>query len=343
MLHFYSAPDAALAEYLAQVPYSQLFVLLDKNTKKHCYPLVKPHLPKHTLLEIPAGELHKNLETCQQIWHKLGAVAADRHALLLNVGGGVIGDMGGFCAALYKRGIRFVQLPTTLLAQADAATGGKTGVDFEGFKNQIGVFAEPLSVWIFSDFLKTLPERELRSGFAEVIKHCLIADATRWDKLRRYDLHEQPFLELVQHSVAIKQQVVAQDPTEKGLRKILNFGHTIGHAVESHFLTKPAKEQLLHGEAIAVGMICESFISQQKGFISEKELAQIEEFIYVYFGKITLSEEDLTAIVPLVSQDKKNKQGKIMCSLLQKIGEANYDQAITTKDIKEALNFYREG
>lgn len=340
MIHIQTTADAVFGQYIAQNSYSQLVVLVDNNTKKHCYPSIKSLLPAHKVVEIKAGEEHKNIETCSTIWAKFTALQLDRHALVLLLGGGVIGDMGGFCAALYKRGIRFVQIPTTLLAQVDASVGGKTAIDFQGFKNQIGLFSLPVSVWIFTDFLQTLPERELRSGFAEIIKHCLIADASEWSRIRRKDLHQQKLLDLVQHSVAIKKNITEQDPTEQNIRKWLNFGHTIGHAVESYFLTKPKKEQLLHGEAIAIGMICESYLSFTKGHISLGELSEIEEFTFSCFGQVTITEADIKVIAPLVFQDKKNKNGKILCTLLQGIGKAQHDQEISLNEIKKALQFY---
>lgn len=323
-----------------QTDYSQFAVLVDERTVKHCYPVLKPHLPKHTLIRIRSGEERKNLETCTAIWQQLTDKQFDRKALVINLGGGVIGDMGGFCAATYKRGVDFVQVPTTLLAQVDASVGGKLGIDFNGFKNHIGVFREPAAVLIATEFLQTLPERELHSGFAEIIKHCLIADADQWQRIRRRDVPGQNWTELVPHSVQIKQAVVQQDPTEKGWRKVLNFGHTIGHAVESYFLTQP-RRKLRHGEAIAVGMIAESYLSYQKSGLSEAELAQIEEFLFSVYGRVKLTDSDLEAILPLTLQDKKNVKGKIQCVLLSGIGKPVIDQPVTLNEVREALQFYR--
>jgi 3-dehydroquinate synthase len=332
--------DELIIPFLQQYPHTSFAVLVDEHTKKYCYSFIKPHLPKHSLIAIKSGEEKKNLEVCAHIWQALTREHFDRKALVLNLGGGVIGDMGGFCAATYKRGIDFVQIPTTLLAQVDASVGGKLGIDFNGYKNHIGVFKEPLAVLIATQFLQTLPFTEIRSGFAEIIKHCLIADKAIWDKIRKRELEKQTWEELVPHSVKIKQEVVKQDPTEKGLRKILNFGHTIGHAVESYFLSQPRKK-LLHGESIAVGMICESYISHQKGLLSEEELVQIEEFIFAVYGKIKISAQDVEAILPLTLHDKKNEKGKIQCVLLNGIGKAIYDQVLTQHDMKDSLNYYR--
>jgi 3-dehydroquinate synthase len=255
-------PNVLISDFFARVSYSQVVVLADENTAAHCYPLIVKNLPSHQLITLKAGEEQKNLTTCTQVWEALTNHRLDRHSLVLIIGGGVIGDLGGFCAATYKRGVDFVLMPTTLLAQADASVGGKLGIDFMGFKNHLGVFCEPVATLISPAFLKTLPERELRSGFAEVIKHCLIADRPMWDDLRKKDLHQQDWETLLAHSVDFKRGVVATDPKEKGLRKILNFGHTAGHAVESYFLE--SGNRIFHGEAIAVGMIAEAHIAAAK-------------------------------------------------------------------------------
>ncbi|WP_026994513.1 3-dehydroquinate synthase [Flectobacillus major] len=329
----------SLPQFLSENTYSKIHVIVDEKTKRHCYPLVKPLLPKHTLTQIKSGEEEKNLTTCEKIWQGMTDAELDRHSLVINIGGGVIGDMGGFCASTYKRGIDFVQVPTTLLSQVDASVGGKLGIDFHGFKNHIGVFRIPNAVLIDAAFLKTLPERELRSGFAEIVKHCLIADAQKWQQIKRKDFAEQDFTDLITHSVEIKKHVVAQDPTEKGLRKILNFGHTLGHAIETFYLGKP-KLHLLHGEAIAAGMICEAYISYQRGMIDEKALAEIEEFIFAVYGRATIYEQDIDAIIALTAQDKKNKGKEVRFSLLGGIGQCGFDIVVSAKEMKEALLYY---
>ncbi|MFN4146562.1 MAG: 3-dehydroquinate synthase [Runella sp.] len=330
----------SLADYLATKSYSQIIVLTDSNTRRHCYPRLKPLLPKHLMIEIAAGEQHKTLATCEKIWERMTHAQLDRHALMLNLGGGVIGDMGGFCAATYKRGIDFVQIPTTLLAQVDASVGGKLGIDFQGFKNHLGVFVQPQRVLIDPSFLATLPYVELRSGFAEVVKHCLIADATQWEKIRKLDFEDQNWPELIAHSVAIKQQIVQQDPTEKGRRKILNFGHTIGHAVETYFLNHSSESRLLHGEAIAAGMIMETFMAYRKKMVDLQTLEQIEEFIFSVFGKVALHYDDAQALIKLMQQDKKNKAGEIRFALLHPLGHCSFDIATTPKEIKDAIGYY---
>lgn len=327
-----------LQELLQKREYSKIAVVTDKNTKRYCYPLIKDYLPKHIQISLQSGEEFKNLDNCTNIWNKLTEDEFDRHALVINLGGGVIGDMGGFAAATYKRGVDFYQVPTTLLAQVDASVGGKLGIDFHGFKNHIGVFTQPNSVLIDPVFLQTLPYRELKSGFAEIVKHCLIKDREEWEKIRRLDFDQMPFTDLIKHSVDIKKAVVQEDPTEKGLRKILNFGHTIGHAIETFYLNK---NRLLHGEAIAVGMICESFISYSKGLLTEKELNDIEEFIYTIYGIENINKEDFELIAALTSQDKKNKGNETKAALLNGIGTAVYDVSITKNDIIKSLKYYK--
>ncbi|AYQ32238.1 3-dehydroquinate synthase [Runella sp. SP2] len=330
----------SLPAYLSAHQYSKVVVIADTNTKKHCYAKVKPHLPKHELIVVPAGEQHKTLATCEKIWGEMTKAQLDRHAVVFNLGGGVIGDMGGFCAATYKRGIDFVQIPTTLLSQVDASVGGKLGIDFQGFKNHLGVFTQPKNVLIDASFLSTLPYIELRSGFAEIVKHCLIADAAKWEEIRKKDFEEQNWNNLIAHSVEIKKKVVATDPTEKGLRKILNFGHTIGHAVETYFLSKPPKERLLHGEAIAAGMIMETYLAYRKKMVDLQTLEQVEEFIFSVFGKADVQFSDAPTVIALAQQDKKNRGGELRFSLLDGIGTCAYDVKVTPAEIQQAIAYY---
>jgi 3-dehydroquinate synthase len=330
----------SLSAFLKANPSTNIQVLVDEKTFRYCYPVIKSILPKHNLVKIKSGEQQKNLDTCQTIWESMTNHELDRHALMINLGGGVIGDMGGFCAATYKRGIDFIQIPTTLLSQVDASVGGKLGIDFQGLKNHIGVFQIPKTVLIDPVFLASLSFAEKRSGFAEIIKHCLIMDADKWNTIRKKDFEEQDFNDLIAHSVAIKQQIVEADPTEKGLRKILNFGHTLGHAIETYFLGKP-KLHLLHGEAIAAGMICEAFISFKRGMIDQKTLANIEEFIYSVYGKATIMDSDMDEIITLTAQDKKNKGKEIRFSLLAGVGKCTYDIPVSKAEMKKALEYYR--
>lgn len=337
---FIAPLSETLPRFIEQQNPSSLALLVDNHTARYCYPLVKPLLPKHTLIRIPAGETHKQLATCETIWGALTRANVDRHGLLLNLGGGVVGDMGGFCAATYKRGIAFAQLPTTLLSQVDASVGGKLGIDFQGLKNHIGVFQLPTAVLIDTAFLGTLPERELRSGFAEVIKHCLIADADEWARIRRYDLEDLDWSRTVAHSIAIKERVVAQDPTEKGLRKILNFGHTLGHAVETHFLPRQ-RGRLLHGEAIAAGMVMEAYLSFKLGLIEESLLEQIEEYLFAVYGRVSLKDEDVEPILSHTLQDKKNRAGQVRMSLIDGPGRCSYDIPVSKTFMRQALDYYR--
>jgi 3-dehydroquinate synthase len=265
----------------------------------------------------------------------------DRHAVLVIIGGGVLSDMGGFCAATYKRGIDFIILPTTLLAQADASIGGKLGVGFNHFKNHIGLFQEPVLNLVYSGFLKSLPERELRSGFAEVIKHALISDKNLWNEIRSKDLKSQPWHTLVPKSVEFKCSVVKADPHEKGLRKILNAGHTIGHAIESYFLARSNHgERILHGEAIAVGLIAEAYLGFKKGLLEEVALQEIERYILTVFGKLEVRKNQITEIARLCLQDKKNKGNKVLCVLPDGIGRANYDVEVSLGEIEDCLLYY---
>lgn len=332
--------NESLVQFIHSRNYSKIVVVADNNTKKNCYPSIKAILPKHKLIEIPSGEANKTLATCEKIWELMTKEELDRHALVINIGGGVIGDMGGFCAAVYKRGINFIQVPTTLLSQVDASVGGKLGIDFHGFKNHLGVFTLPECVLIDPAFLTTLPGREIRSGFAEIIKHCLIADKKKWEEISHKDFEEQNWADLIDHSVKIKQKVVEQDPTEKGLRKILNFGHTLGHAVETLFLSKPAAKRLFHGEAIAVGMIMESYLSLKKGMITSELLSQIEEFIFAIYGKVKIAAEDIEAIVSLTRQDKKNRGNEVRFSLLTGAGSCGFDIVVSTSEMRKAIAYY---
>ena len=334
----------SLPAFLETTDFSAIALIVDNHTYRHCYPALKAVLPRHTLVRIKAGEEQKHMATCELIWDALTRANFDRHALVLNLGGGVIGDMGGFCAATYKRGIAFAQVPTTLLAQVDASVGGKLGIDYRGFKNHIGTFQEPETVLIDPAFLETLPERELRSGFAEVIKHCLIADAAMWEHIRVRDLDEQNWPELIAHSVAVKQRIVADVPRDNGIRKTLNFGDTLGHAVETYFLTNArpggSQKRLLHGEAIAVGMVAEAFIAYQRGLIDESLLTQIEEYIFAVYGRVKLGEADTDPILALTLQDKKNRGNQVRMALLDGPGHCAFDLVVTTAEMRRALAFY---
>jgi 3-dehydroquinate synthase len=328
-----------LSDFLSKKKYSSLTVLVDENTYLQCYPIIQPALPNHLVIKVASGEGEKNLTTCVQIWQALTDRAVDRHACLLVLGGGVLGDMGGFCAATYKRGIDFILIPTTLLAQVDASIGGKLGIDFNHFKNHIGVFQKPVLTLLDGNFLETLPLSELKSGFAEVIKHTLISDKEMWKEISSKTLNNQDWKRLVKHSVEFKSRVTMEDPTEKGLRKILNAGHTIGHALESYLLAKG--DRILHGEAIAVGLITEGFISHQRNLITHQDFQSICNFILGIYGKVKIENAELDSIAQLTLQDKKNKDNKILCVLLEGLGKAKWDCEISLTSVKEALAFYQ--
>lgn len=323
--------------------YSQLFVIVDENTEQHCLPLLqeKTGLDNLQRIRISAGELHKNIDTCQFIWRSMMQANADRKALTINLGGGVIGDMGGFCAATFKRGMDFVQVPTTLLSQVDASIGGKLGIDFQDVKNSVGLFANPQAVFIDPSFLQTLSQREVRSGFAEIIKHALIADLDQWKTLlAQPDLSAIDWSALIVPSLKIKQKIVEQDPFERGLRKALNFGHTIGHAVESHALTSP--EPLLHGEAIAIGMIAELYLSHQQLGLPMASTRQATQFLLSRYDRYIPDADATQRLIALMYNDKKNEGGQINFSLLPQLGQVEVNQACSEASIADALRYYRE-
>jgi 3-dehydroquinate synthase len=321
----------------------QIVVICDENTAKFCLPvfLQKTALKDYTLIISEAGELHKNIHTCNIIWSKMLEMGIDRQAICINLGGGVIGDMGGFCAATFKRGIDFVQVPTTLLSQVDSSIGGKLGIDFQGVKNSIGVFNDPKAVFLDSDFLATLSPREIRSGFAEMIKHALIADRNEWKKLCQLEsLNAIDWADFIVPSLAVKRQIVEDDPFEKGIRKALNFGHTIGHAVESYFLE--TESPLLHGEAIAIGMICEAYLSFKNNDLTEVELAEIVAFMKCFYDKKILPSESFDTLINSMKQDKKNENQAINFTFLSGIGQAKINQTTDNECIINSLVYYNE-
>jgi 3-dehydroquinate synthase len=324
--------------------YSKIFVLVDENTNEYCLPYFLSNLPTEIeieIIEIEAGEENKNMYTCIDLWHTLIDLEADRKSILLNLGGGVITDIGGFVASTFKRGIDFINIPTTLLAMVDASVGGKTGVDLGNLKNQIGVINEPKSVIILSKFLETLPSNQMRSGLAEMLKHGLIYDKLYWDKLKNLNnLNTDDLDILIKQSIEIKNEIVSQDLKENGIRKALNFGHTLGHAIESYFLESEDKKQLLHGEAIAVGMILESHISYQSNFISKDDFAEIKYIITDIFEKIIFNESDIQNIMNLLIFDKKNEFGNVQFTLLNKIGESKINQIVDESLILLAFEDY---
>lgn len=310
----------------------KIAILVDENTRKYCLPHL--HQPVEIQIEIQSGEKYKTLDTCTQIWERLTESGFTRKSLLINLGGGVIGDMGGFAAATFKRGMPFINIPTTLLSQVDASIGGKLGIDFNGLKNHIGLFQDPARVLIYPGFLKTLSQRELKSGFAEVIKHALISNADQWEYLLNNSFKSLDWNEIIPKSIGLKNEVVQKDPKENGLRKILNYGHTIGHAMETYFLK--SSYPLLHGEAVALGMIIENEIAQKLGLIEKSEVEKISSYLnsnYDFPEKLP-GHDDLIAHL---KQDKKNDKEGLRFSLLKKVGHCAFDVQVDQSLLKKVL------
>jgi len=338
---YFDTQLAPLAEIIEQGKYSNIFVFADRNTAEACLPVFRAMLDDFSgfdLIETDPGEENKNIDFCIGIWKTLLDFEADRKCLMINLGGGVITDMGGFVASTYKRGIDFINIPTTLLSQVDASVGGKTGIDIDNVKNMVGTFTLPQAVFIEAAFLKTVPPRELLSGFAEMIKHGLIVDKDYYHELKSAD-YINITTAAVHRSVAIKNEVVTVDPLEKGLRKILNFGHTIGHAVESYSLSND-KNPLTHGEAIAIGMICEAWLSFRNSSLSEEELEEIRLYISSVYPKYTIKDKSFDQLLNLMQSDKKNEHGNILFSLLESIGKCTFNCRVTANDIKESMAYY---
>ena len=304
--------------------YSQVAILVDENTKRDCLSKL-PQIENALIIEIKSGEEYKNISTCSFIWEQLTINNFDRNSLLINLGGGVIGDMGGFCAATYKRGLEFIHIPTTLLAMVDASVGGKLGIDFKGFKNQIGLFNNPKAVLISSEFLETLAESELKSGFAEVVKHALISDNSLWLKLKNTPFTDLDWEDIIDTSVQIKNKIVLADPFEKGERKKLNFGHTFGHAIESYYLEK--RTPISHGEAVFMGMILETKISD----LSETDKNEIKNYVLSNFALPYTPKK--SSLHKFLINDKKNQDGKINFTLLNGIGNCSLDNLFTLDEL----------
>lgn len=344
-IHFSENGYAFLNRLLSENKYSSVFVLADSQSSDHCVPQFLQQLATEIpieIIEFESGEKSKNIETCVEIWNILTELGADRKSLIVNVGGGVVTDLGGFVASTFKRGIDFVHVPTTLLAMVDASVGGKNGVDLGNLKNQIGVINVPQMVLIDTSYLETLPQHEMRSGLAEMLKHGLIHDKKYWEQF--LDLTAIDFADfdgLIYRSIEIKNEIVMQDPTENGIRKALNFGHTLGHAIESYFLESDDRQTLLHGEAIAAGMVLESYIALKKGLISVAEYAQIKYVITDIFGVLDFGKNDIDPIVDLLIHDKKNEYGSVQFALLDGIGKIKINQSAENALIDAAFDDYK--
>jgi 3-dehydroquinate synthase len=329
-----------LLENLIAQSYSQVFVLVDENTEKYCLTQLNKYLFNTNIIRIKSGELHKTLETAQHIWNELQRMNADKKSVLINLGGGVVGDIGGFCAATFKRGLDFINIPTTLLAMVDSSIGGKLAIDYNGLKNAIGLIQQPKAIYINPDLLNTLPKDEMINGYAEIIKHGLIDDIDYWDKLSKTNIDEwQKLGPLINGSVKIKLQIIKKDPTEKSIRKLLNFGHTIGHAIEAYSL-KHDKKPLKHGEAVAIGMICEAYLSKEILGFSSRDLRTISDYLLRFFPKYSLKTILSPELIMLMRQDKKNQMDEINFTLLKRIGKASIDHVCSERQISMALNYY---
>lgn len=344
-IHFNENGYESLNSFLNESNYSNLFIIVDNNTEEFCLSKFLPYLETNLTIEIiefEAGEANKNIETCVQLWNVLTELGADRKSLVINLGGGVVTDLGGFVASTFKRGIDFIHIPTTLLAMVDASVGGKNGVDLGNLKNQIGVINVPKMVIIDTQYLDTLSKNEMRSGLAEMLKHGLIYDKIYWEKfldLKAIDFVD--FDELIYRSVEIKNEIVTEDPTEKNIRKALNFGHTLGHAIESYFLENENKTTLLHGEAIAIGMILESYVSLKKDLINLQEYNQIKSTITAIYDAVVFEENDIAPIIELLIHDKKNEYGNIQFSLIDGIGKIKINQSVENELILKAFEDYK--
>ena len=345
-VHFNEQCYKALNDYLEASNFSKIFIIVDTNTQTHCLPKFLSNIDCEMnldVIEIEAGEIHKTLETCNQVWRSLSELDGDRKSLIINLGGGVVTDLGGFVASAFKRGVSFINVPTSLLSMVDASVGGKTGVDLGAIKNQIGVINFSDMVLVDVSFLETLPAEEMRSGLAEMLKHGLIKDADYWSRLR--DLKSLDYSELgglIHESIVIKNDVVMRDPNEQGERKQLNFGHTFGHAIESYCLDNEAKQTLLHGEAIAAGMIMEGYLSVKTCGLSEKELHEIKTTFKSIYGFVDFNENDKSSIIELLKYDKKNSHGHIKYALLESYGSCKVDVIVDDKLVHEAFSYYAQ-
>lgn len=323
---------------------NKVFISVDENTRKHCLPILQKtdNLKDAYIIETQSGEDNKSPQSLVHIWQNLSENGADRNSVLINLGGGMLCDLGGFAASTFKRGIRFINIPTTLLAQVDASVGGKLGINFNRLKNEVGLFKAPDYVFISSLFLKTLDKDNLLSGFSEMIKHALIYSASHWNKLKQIDIHtKQDFTSeknLISRSIFIKNEFIKKDPIEKNIRKALNFGHTIGHAFESLLLEQ--KRPVLHGTAVAHGMICESYLSHKQMGLSKLQLKEIVTYILKHYPKIEFQANDFDALWELITHDKKNEKNRINFTLIPEIGNVAVNQACSRELVIESLSYY---
>lgn len=334
-----------LTQAVSSCPHDRLFVLTDTETLRHCWPLVAgiPCMQDAQIITIPATDEHKTLETLSAVWTALQQGGASRHSLMVNLGGGMVTDLGGFAASTFKRGMAYINIPTTLLSMVDASVGGKTGINFGGLKNEIGVFNCASSVLLDTAFLRTLDQDNMLSGYAEMIKHGLISQTEDWAELMRFSFDKADYAllqQMVAKSVAIKERIVTEDPTEKGIRKALNLGHTAGHALES--LALEQGKPVLHGYAVAWGLVCELYLSFLRTGFPQHILQQTLQFVRAHYGSFPITCKQYDRLYEFMTHDKKNQNGIINFTLLADVGDIRIDQSAGKEEIMEMLDFFRE-
>lgn len=334
----------ALTDAISACPHDKLFVLVDETTEQLCLPVVAGFdcMKQAQRIVIGATDSNKTLDSLSHVWQELQQRGATRHSLMVNLGGGMVTDLGGFAASTFKRGIAYINVPTTLLSMVDASVGGKTGINFGGLKNEIGVFNNANCVILDTTFLKTMDEENILSGYAEMLKHGLISHEKMLGELLAFDIEQPDFAQLkrmVADSVAVKQRIVTEDPTEHGIRKALNLGHTAGHAFESLALER---KPILHGYAVAYGLVVELYLCCVNTSFPQDKMRQTVNFIKEHYGKMTITCDDYPRLIELMHHDKKNVGSDINFTLLGHIGDIRINQTATEEEIKEALDFYRE-
>lgn len=339
---FSTAPWERLHAFLENQKYSAIHVLADDQTETYCLPILKQHL-QHEITScfvIKSGETSKSLETCSKIWEHLLHQHPDRNSLIICLGGGVVTDLGGFCASVLLRGMDTLYIPTSLMAMADAAIGGKTAVNFEYYKNQIGSFHAPLGIVIDYQFLSSLPDRHMRNGFVEIIKHSLISSPSYWWDITnlKWPLSPGELQDFIKKSIRTKTEIVEKDYLENGSRKVLNFGHTIGHALESFCMANG--QDVLHGEAIAVGIICESYLSGQRNRWKTHLVDQIKTILKPFTGKLQFTADDYPELLKFLNADKKKQNREVRFSLIEQIGQPNLNQQVTEEELVNSLEYY---
>lgn len=337
------------SQAVEECAHDHLLVLVDETTKNCCLPVISDfeHMQQAQVICIGATDTHKNLDSLSHVWSEMQRLGATRHSLIINLGGGMVTDLGGFAASTFKRGIPYINIPTTLLSMVDASVGGKTGINFGGLKNEIGVFNNARCVILDTIFLRTLDKENILSGYAEMLKHALISNEKNWAELLTLDILDNldhldnldKLSSLLADSVAVKQRIVTEDPTEKGLRKALNLGHTAGHAFESLALKR---RPILHGYAVAYGLVVELYLSCVKTGFPQDKMRQTVSFIKEHYGRMAITCDDYPYLLELMHHDKKNQGNDINFTLLGNIGDIRINQTATEEDIKDALDFYRE-